>query len=481
MSKRGILILLVVALMSLGVGAAGYLLGWLGPLREPDLIAQKPANGERTVKEALTAASETAAALLGEQAPGSRGGKAERAKAPIDVARINPAGTSVIAGHAQPNEKLTLLADGEPIAAANADDTGAWVVVTDHAFKSKDPQLEVASADRVAMPKPKQVNTATSGSAPPAPAPPQAAAPASATDTVRGPPASAAAPTAPTEAAPSANVRAVTQRLMADFERLVETAKKERDDAATQDAQSRAREAGARPSAQAPPTPSAPAASAVAPIAKPPAPSASASVAVATTAPATDLRHPNLPVASPNAGAAAAGPGAPAPAEPGAQTLPPGTAQSATAAAAAPSGQRLAAAGGPPQSGGDEPYRVASERGTSAGSIPIPVLFVYNEATFTDEGRRAATLLLEYLKLKHPDRVTLTGHADERGTAAFNMELSRERLAAVRAFLERGGYRGALTLLPRGESEPFLGIDRTRFSQEELFQLDRRVELRLTP
>ncbi len=60
--------------------------------------------------------------------------------------------------------------------------------------------------------------------------------------------------------------------------------------------------------------------------------------------------------------------------------------------------------------------------------IPVPIMFVYNEAKLTPEGERAASLLLEYLNLKHFSVVELTGHADERGTDGYNYDLSRERL-----------------------------------------------------
>ena len=68
--------------------------------------------------------------------------------------------------------------------------------------------------------------------------------------------------------------------------------------------------------------------------------------------------------------------------------------------------------------------------------------------------------------------------ADERGTAEYNMELSRKRLETVSAFLRKGGYNGKMTLVPEGASEPFKGVDRSKFSQDDLMQLDRRVELR---
>jgi outer membrane protein OmpA-like peptidoglycan-associated protein len=111
--------------------------------------------------------------------------------------------------------------------------------------------------------------------------------------------------------------------------------------------------------------------------------------------------------------------------------------------------------------------------------IPLPMQFVYNEAELTDDGRHAVSLLLEYLKLKKLPSITLTGHADERGTPEYNLELSQRRLEAVERDLRAGGYDGHVELLAKGESEPFMGIDRSRLTSEEVMQLDRRVELRI--
>jgi outer membrane protein OmpA-like peptidoglycan-associated protein len=138
---------------------------------------------------------------------------------------------------------------------------------------------------------------------------------------------------------------------------------------------------------------------------------------------------------------------------------------------------------------GGQPAEVARSRATEPAMaargreehhvVPIPIKFAFRQATFTDDGRKAAQLLLEYVLLEKIDSLKLTGHADERGTPAFNMELSAARLNMVAKFLRAGGYNGKLDLLPMGESAPFTGVDRNLFPQEELFELDRRVELRL--
>ena len=99
----------------------------------------------------------------------------------------------------------------------------------------------------------------------------------------------------------------------------------------------------------------------------------------------------------------------------------------------------------------------------------------------TDEGRKAAQLLLDYALLEKLPSLSLTGHADERGTHEFNLSLSEERLSTVSKFLRQGGYSGALEMIPRGDTEPFSGVNRSLFSRDQLYDLDRRVELRLWP
>jgi outer membrane protein OmpA-like peptidoglycan-associated protein len=116
---------------------------------------------------------------------------------------------------------------------------------------------------------------------------------------------------------------------------------------------------------------------------------------------------------------------------------------------------------------------------SSSTTTPVPMTFVYDEATLTPEGRRATRLLLEYLILKKFGAVSLSGHADERGSPDYNMDLSRQRLDTVLRLLRDGGYQGKIDLLPKGATEPFRGVDRTRYPREELMQLDRRVELRV--
>jgi outer membrane protein OmpA-like peptidoglycan-associated protein len=112
---------------------------------------------------------------------------------------------------------------------------------------------------------------------------------------------------------------------------------------------------------------------------------------------------------------------------------------------------------------------------------PAPIIFDYNEANLSTAGRQQAAALGEFLNEQKLSAVTLSGHADERGSDEFNMELSSERLRAVAQYLHESGYRGELKLIPKGKREPYLTPDRERLPKEEALRLDRRVELHLKP
>lgn len=116
----------------------------------------------------------------------------------------------------------------------------------------------------------------------------------------------------------------------------------------------------------------------------------------------------------------------------------------------------------------------------SADVLPVPVKFIFREAAFTDDGAKAAQLLLDYLLLKKPASISMTGHADERGTPEFNMKLSAERLKTVSDFLRAGGYAGKVETIPKGDTAPFQGVDRTLMPRDQLYELDRRVELQIS-
>ena len=112
---------------------------------------------------------------------------------------------------------------------------------------------------------------------------------------------------------------------------------------------------------------------------------------------------------------------------------------------------------------------------------PTPITFAYDSTDLTPVGRRGAAALSDFLREQKLASATLSGHADERGSDAYNMELSRRRLDSVARYLRDSGYAGKLVLVPKGRSEPFLSPERWKLSREDALQLDRRVELHLAP
>jgi outer membrane protein OmpA-like peptidoglycan-associated protein len=66
-----------------------------------------------------------------------------------------------------------------------------------------------------------------------------------------------------------------------------------------------------------------------------------------------------------------------------------------------------------------------------------------------------ATDFTAYLQVKPDARITLTGHADPRGTPQFNQKLSERRVARAKAFLvEHGVSEASIDTEARGEEQP---------------------------
>jgi outer membrane protein OmpA-like peptidoglycan-associated protein len=423
------------------MGGAALLAGYYGLTPLPDEAGPEQASvGAKGETPANAAAPDTATPSVRDdaQAPGVS----------IDIARISRDGSSVFAGRSEPNSYVTILEGDRPVGWVKADSNGEWTLVTEHKFASLDPNLTyTASPTRPAEAAAREVAAADTRSA-------VSSGPAqgSVSDAAR----SAGRPDdAKGEVSSPATPQAVTAELLKKFEGMVaearEEAKREREKAASSEATAAAEKKSAE---------SAPSATAAAPAASPPPSSARADTRPqngATSPPAsvTGTVAPGAPDARPEASPSAA----PRPSE-----APAPRAAAATAAPASSPRSDTSASEASPQ---------------SPAAIPVPIMFVYNESTFTEDGQKAADLLLEYLLLKHPVSVTLSGHADERGSEEYNMDLSRERLEAVERYLKAGGFTGQLNLIPKGKSEPYMGVDRSKYAGEALFQLDRRVELRL--
>jgi outer membrane protein OmpA-like peptidoglycan-associated protein len=361
----------------------------------------------------------------------------------IEVARIEAGGPSVLAGRSPPKHKVTILANGREIASVTATDDGQWAAVVPDGIAAGPLELSIVS-------EPKEGGAPVRGAARQLVVPPSGPALASAASPTARPqakaasaenraPAPAASPQpierpkveikrpAPVQARPAEGEDAASKRALAEFEALVERTRKEM--AADQTPR---------------PAPAAGSGGSVAPVAEGPRSVPSGVPSAGTISP------PSAPVRTAESPAA-----------------PPVPAASET---------KLAAAMPAAVSSAAIPTPAAVQ-----APIPVPITFSSNRAALTPNGERAASLLAEYLRLKRPAGITLSGHADARGPDGYNMRLSLKRLEVIQRYLRAAGYSGELSLLPRGKRDPYQGIDRRRLPLREIHQADRRVELQLTP
>ena len=116
-------------------------------------------------------------------------------------------------------------------------------------------------------------------------------------------------------------------------------------------------------------------------------------------------------------------------------------------------------------------------RGLVIKRVAVPITFKTASAEFTEQGLRAAADMAEYLKSQAPERITIAGHTDPRGTEDYNLELSRQRADAVAWYLVGQGFEGQINVVAKGEIERFPIDDPSVYSQKQRWQMDRRVEL----
>jgi outer membrane protein OmpA-like peptidoglycan-associated protein len=119
-----------------------------------------------------------------------------------------------------------------------------------------------------------------------------------------------------------------------------------------------------------------------------------------------------------------------------------------------------------------------SVRGIVPRAVPVPITFEYRTINFTSVGQDALRELLEALQEQKPSRVLLVGHTDVRGTAEFNVKLSRDRADAVAAFLKENGLTTVIETEGKGATEPMHLSDTSGLSEEDIYALNRRVEWR---
>jgi outer membrane protein OmpA-like peptidoglycan-associated protein len=100
------------------------------------------------------------------------------------------------------------------------------------------------------------------------------------------------------------------------------------------------------------------------------------------------------------------------------------------------------------------------------------VFFAFNSSIIQPDSRIGLDRLADLLKKNGDISIRITGHTDNVGTEEYNLDLSRQRAAAIRDFLVSAGIsKDRLSIEGKGESSPISSNDSDRGRQQ-----NRRVE-----
>ena len=101
------------------------------------------------------------------------------------------------------------------------------------------------------------------------------------------------------------------------------------------------------------------------------------------------------------------------------------------------------------------------------------IYFDFDKSEVKAEYRSIVAAHASYASAHRSARVTLEGHADERGTREYNLGLGERRGNAISGLLSAGGARGSqLDVVSYGEERPVC-----RVSDEDCWWQNRRVEI----
>ena len=121
-------------------------------------------------------------------------------------------------------------------------------------------------------------------------------------------------------------------------------------------------------------------------------------------------------------------------------------------------------------------YSPALNRGPVALHVPVPILFEYDSTAFTQLGKQATDELIELFKQRRPSEIAIVGHTDRVGSDTYNKDLSLRRARAVAQILIDQGIQAHIVVAGMGKSEPRRISDASRYTQDQIDQLNRLVE-----
>lgn len=114
---------------------------------------------------------------------------------------------------------------------------------------------------------------------------------------------------------------------------------------------------------------------------------------------------------------------------------------------------------------------------TPTAELLRDIFFDYDRSNIRDDQKAALNENVAWLKANPASKMTIEGHADERGTNEYNLALGERRAKATQDYLVAAGLAAArITIISYGEERPFvLGHD------ESAWRWNRRAHFVLTP
>ncbi|HSM94292.1 MAG TPA: OmpA family protein [Anaeromyxobacteraceae bacterium] len=120
----------------------------------------------------------------------------------------------------------------------------------------------------------------------------------------------------------------------------------------------------------------------------------------------------------------------------------------------------------------------AAEEPTAAPTEPLPctltrIQFAFDSTQLDAAARDALSQTAKCIAQKKIPEVVIEGHADDRGTEAYNIALGQRRAEGVRGFLQKLGVGAHVDAVSYGEAYPL-----ERAENEQAWTANRRAELR---
>jgi len=121
----------------------------------------------------------------------------------------------------------------------------------------------------------------------------------------------------------------------------------------------------------------------------------------------------------------------------------------------------------------DQMNRIKEEEFATAAAGLEDVFFQFDSWALTPEGKHSLERTLEWFEQDPSSNLTIAGHADQRGTQAYNMVLAKKRAVAVQDYLSHLGVDASrLAVISYGKDKPFC-----QDATEVCHQLNRRGHL----